>query len=151
MANDQTILVLTDFSKISNRATDIALELALNNQKDLLIYNSIISIEASVLTGERRSSVEEIAAKTSTSKSNLKQVVNRITANLSTLQRSKITITSKEGMGAPMETILNLVTEHNIWMVVMGNHDDLQMSNRYSDTNVPLITNTCGCPVLLVP
>jgi nucleotide-binding universal stress UspA family protein len=151
MANTQTILVLTDFSKIADRAADLALELALNNQKDLLIYNSVISIEASVLTEERRSSVDEITLKTGKSQANLKQLTDRLTLKLSAEQQSKLKITVEEGTGGPMETILNLVAENNIWMVVMGNHDDKQITNKYFDSNVPFVMNNCGCPLLLVP
>jgi nucleotide-binding universal stress UspA family protein len=151
MANTKTILVLTDFSKIADRAADLALELALNNQKDLLIYNSIISIEASVLTEERRSSVDEITLKTGKSQANLKQLTDRLTLKLSVDQQSKLKITVEEGTGGPMETILNLVAENNIWMVVMGNHDDKQITNKYFDSNVPFVMNNCGCPLLLVP
>jgi nucleotide-binding universal stress UspA family protein len=151
MANTQTILVLTDFSKIADRAADLALELALNNRKDLLIYNSVISIEASVLTEERRSSVDEITLKTAKSQANLKQLTDRLTLKLSAEQQSKLKITVEEGTGGPMETILNLVAENNIWMVVMGNHDDKQITNKYFDSNVPFVMNNCGCPLLLVP
>jgi nucleotide-binding universal stress UspA family protein len=151
MANTQTILVLTDFSKIADRAADLALELALNNQKDLLIYNSVISIEASVLTEERRSSIDEITLKTGKSQANLKQLTDRLTLKLSAEQQSKLKITVEEGTGGPMETILNLVAENNIWMVVMGNHDDKQITNKYFDSNVPFVMNNCGCPLLLVP
>jgi nucleotide-binding universal stress UspA family protein len=61
MAIKKTILLLTDFTKRAERAADMALELAINNNADILIYNSIVSIEASVITGERRSPDKEIA------------------------------------------------------------------------------------------
>lgn len=37
----KTILVLTDFSKRVERASEFALELAVNNSANLLFYNSI--------------------------------------------------------------------------------------------------------------
>ena len=69
---------------------------------------------------------------------------------LTTDQQLLIHIEAKQGTGGPIETILNLVTANYIWMVVMGNHDDLRMSNIFFDSNVPLVMNNCGCPVLLV-
>jgi len=151
MANTQTVLLLSDFSKIADRAADLALELALNNCKDLLIYNSIVLIEAYILTDERRSQANEINQRTSKSIVYSKKLIDRLKFKLSIDRQAQIQITAQEGTGGPVETILNLVTENNIWMVVMGNHDDLQMSNRYLDSNVPLVMNNCGCPLLLVP
>ncbi|RYE37137.1 MAG: universal stress protein [Sphingobacteriales bacterium] len=151
MANKQTILLLTDFSTLANRAADIALELAVNNKKDLLIYNSIIYIEDLVTSGERNSSPEEIKKKTDKSEAGLTQIVSRLKLKLNADEQSLPTITAKSGMGGPMETILNLVAQNDVWMVVMGNHDDQQMANQYFDTNVPFVMSNCGCPLLLVP
>ncbi|MEO5891301.1 MAG: universal stress protein [Ferruginibacter sp.] len=147
----KTILLLTDFSKISMRAADIALELAVNNQANLMIYNSIISIEASVIAGERKFAGDEIDLKTNKSKKNLDQLAQQLQARLTSPAQHKTAITVKQGMGSPVETMLNLVTENEIWMVVMGNHAVLNMSNQFFDSNVPSIMNNCGCPLLLVP
>ncbi|MES2266905.1 MAG: universal stress protein [Bacteroidota bacterium] len=151
MAIKKTILLLTDFTKRAERAADMALELAVNNKADLLIYNSIVSIEASVLTGERRSPDKEIAELDNKSEDNLNRLQRYLKSKLTIGQQSAVKITCKNGTGPVVETILGLVAENVIWLVVMGNHVDKTISTLYTDSNVPSVMNYCGCPLLLVP
>jgi nucleotide-binding universal stress UspA family protein len=151
MANEKTILLLTDFTKRAERAANLALELAVNNNADILIYNSIVSIEASVLTGERRSPDKEIAEMDNKSEDSLNRLQRYLMSRLTNTRQSAINITCKNGTGPVVETILELVAENVIWLVVMGNHVDKTISTLYTDSNVPSVMNYCGCPLLLVP
>lgn len=151
MATKKLILLLTDFTKRAERAADIALELAINNDANLLIYNSIISIEASVITGERRSVESEILAQTDKSTGRLTELTHHLKSKLTTEQQKEITIKCQKGTGPVVETILELVAENKIWMVVMGNHVENAIATSYYDSNVPPVMNHCGCPLLLVP
>ncbi|RWY53755.1 universal stress protein [Mucilaginibacter gilvus] len=151
MKNQKTILLLTDFTKRAGRAADFALELAISNTANLLIYNSIISIEASVITGERRSAESEIAAKTKKSTNLLSQLAGHLKSKLTSEQQSAINIKCKKGMGPVVETILELVAENKIWIVVMGNHVENAIATSYFDSNIPPVMNNCGCPLVLVP
>ena len=151
MATKKIILLLTDFTKIADRAAEVALKLAVGTHADLLIYNSIISIETSVVIVDRIYASEEINKKTLKSIASLKLLANQLQSKLSLSQQAKINIMVKEGLGSPVETILNLVAKNNIWMVVMGNHIGGNTSNWYFDSNVPTVMNNCGCPLLLVP
>jgi nucleotide-binding universal stress UspA family protein len=54
-------------------------------------------------------------------------------------------------MGSVTETILNLVAANEIWIVVMGNRVNKELTSAFFDSNVPCVINNCGCPVLLVP
>ena len=147
----KTILLLTDFTKRAERAAEMALELAINNNADILIYNSIVSIEASVITGERRSPDKEIAAMDLISKKNLDRLIEYLRSKLSDVKRNEITITCKKGTGPVRETISELVAENTVWMVVMGNHADKNAPLLFFDSNAPSVMNYCGCPLLLVP
>ena len=151
MANDKTILLLTDFTKRAERAAEMALELAINNKADILIYNSVVSIEASVITGQRRSSDKEIAAMNRKSEDNLTYLSDHLNSKLPTGTPVEIIIKCQNGTGPVVETISELVAENNIWMVVMGNHVDKEIASLYFDSNVPSVMNYCGCPLLLVP
>ncbi|TFF38536.1 universal stress protein [Mucilaginibacter psychrotolerans] len=151
MAPKKTILLLTDFSKRAEHAADFALELAKNNHANLLIYNSIISIGASVITGERWSVESEITEMTAKSTSRLSLLTTYLKAKLTTSQQSAIQITCKNGTGPVVETIIELVAENKIWMVVMGNHVENAIAITYFDGNIPPVMNNCGCPLLLVP
>lgn len=82
MANKKTILLLTDFTKRAERAADMALELAINNNANMLIYNSIVSIEASVITGERRSPDKEIELMDHTSGERLSQLLQYLMSKI---------------------------------------------------------------------
>jgi nucleotide-binding universal stress UspA family protein len=151
METRKLILLLTDFTKRAERAADMALELAISNNADILIYNSIVSIEASVLTGERRSPDKEIAEMDNKSEDSLNRLQRYLMSKLTTGQQSAIIITCKNGTGPVVETILELVAENVIWLVVMGNHVDKTISTLYTDSNVPSVMNYCGYPLLLVP
>jgi len=151
MTIKKIILLLTDFSKRAERAADMALELAINNNADILIYNSIISIEASVITGERISPDKEIAEMDLKSNERLDLLTQYLRSKLSVINRAEIVITSKKGTGPVVETISELVAENAVWMVVMGNHVDKNMVSLYFDSNIPSVMNYCGCPLLLVP
>jgi nucleotide-binding universal stress UspA family protein len=151
MAIKKTILLLTDFTKRAERAADLALELAINNNADILIYNSIVSIEASVITGERRSPDKEIAEMDLRSEESLNRLTQYLKGKLSIVKRNEIAIICKKGTGPVVETISELVAENAIWIVIMGNHVDKTISNLYFDSNIPSVMNYCGCPLLLVP
>jgi nucleotide-binding universal stress UspA family protein len=151
METKKTILLLTDFTKRAERAADMALELAITNNADILIYNSIVSIEASVITGERRSPDKEIAAMDHTSGEKLDQLSQYLQSKLSIEQQAEVKISCKKGTGPVMETISELVAEDVIWLVVMGNHVDKTIATLYFDSNIPSVMNYCGCPLLLVP
>ena len=143
--------MLTDFTKRAERAADMALELAVNNQADLLIYNSIVSIEASVITGERRSPDKEIALMEQASGDKLKHLADHLNSKLTNEQQEEVAISYKKGTGPVVETISELVSENAIWLIVMGNHVDKTISTLYFDSNIPSVMNYCGCPLLLVP
>ena len=147
----KTILLLTDFTKRAERAADMALEMAITNHADILIYNSIVSIEASVITGERRSPDKEIAALDQKSEERLNDLTQYLKSKLTPEHQAAITITCKNGTGPVMETISELVAENAIWLVVMGNHVDKTIATLYFDSNIPSVMNYCGCPLLLVP
>lgn len=151
MAPKKTILLLTDFTKRAERAADFALDLAINNNADILIYNSIISIEASVITGERKSPDKEIAEMGDKSKERLNQLSQYLHSKLTIGQQDAVTIFCKNGTGPVVETISELVAENAIWLVVMGNHIDKTIATLYFDSNIPSVMNYCGCPLLLVP
>ena len=151
MENRKTILLLTDFTKRAERAADMALELAVSNNADILIYNSIVSIEASVITGERKSPDKEIEAMDHTSGERLRQLTEYLRSKMTSEQQAAVMITCKKGTGPVMETISELVSENVIWLVVMGNHVDKTIATLYFDSNIPSVMNYCGCPLLLVP
>jgi nucleotide-binding universal stress UspA family protein len=151
MANEKTILLLTDFTKRAERAAEMALELAINVRADILIYNSVVSIEASVISGERRSPDKDIAAMDLKSEESLTHLSDYLRSKLPTGIPVELIIKCQKGTGPVVETISELVAENNIWMVVMGNHVDSNIASLYFDSNVPSVMNYCGCPLLLVP
>ena len=151
MAPKKIILLLTDFTKRAERAADFALDLAINNNADILIDNSIISIGASVITGERKSPDKEIAELGDKSNERLNQLSQYLQSKLTIEQQDAVTIFCKKGTGPVVETISELVAENAIWLVVMGNHIDKTIATLYFDSNIPSVMNYCGCPLLLVP
>lgn len=60
MPNNKTILVLTDFTRKAQRAADLALEFALSNKANLLLYNSVIKLESDITIGEKTLSADDL-------------------------------------------------------------------------------------------
>jgi nucleotide-binding universal stress UspA family protein len=154
MLTKKTILVLTDFSKRAGRAAELALKLAINNNENLLLYNSVTRPEAVTmpLTQEKRTTPEEdMGVKMEQSNTKLINLLNQLKSRLKPSQQSQIHIDYKKGMGSVTETILNLVATYNISMVVMGNRVNKELISAFFDSSVPCVINNCECPVLLVP
>jgi nucleotide-binding universal stress UspA family protein len=154
MSVKQTILVLTDFSQRADRATQLALQMAMGSNADLLLYNSIIRAEtvtAPVTQFKSVVPIEDIEEKIKLSIAKLIGLSDQLKAILTPAQKSQITINYKQGMGSVTETILNLVAANDIWIVVMGNRVNKELTSTFFDSNVPCVINNCGCPVLLVP
>jgi len=154
MPTHRTILLLTDFLKTAERAADLALELALNNNADLLLYNSIVAAAPDMADGresKRRLAGEDIKEKTSNSINHLNKVAERLKSKMSLQQQAAVKINVQEGMGSVTETILTLVAENEIWMIVMGSHVQKGMANTDAHNNISSVLNNCGCPLLLVP
>jgi nucleotide-binding universal stress UspA family protein len=154
MSVKQTILVLTDFSQRADRATQLALQMAIGSNADLLLYNSVIRAETVTAPVTQFTSVvpaDDIEEKRKQSIAKLIELSNQLKATLTPAQNSQINIYYKQGMGSVTETILNLVAANEIWIVVMGNRVNKELTSAFFDSNVPSVINNCGCPVLLVP
>jgi nucleotide-binding universal stress UspA family protein len=154
MSVKQTILVLTDFSQRADRATQLALQMAIGSNADLLLYNSVIRAETVTAPVTQFTSVvpaDDIEDKRKQSIAKLIELSNQLKATLTPTQNSQINIYYKQGMGSVTETILNLVAANEIWIVVMGNRVNKELNSAFFDSNVPCVINNCGCPVLLVP
>jgi nucleotide-binding universal stress UspA family protein len=154
MSVKQTILVLTDFSQRADRATQLALQMAIGSNADLLLYNSVIRAETVTAPVTQFTSVvpaDDIEEKRKQSIAKLIELSNQLKATLTPAQNSQINIYYKQGMGSVTETILNLVAANEIWIVVMGNRVNKELNSAFFDSNVPCVINNCGCPVLLVP
>jgi nucleotide-binding universal stress UspA family protein len=154
MATKKSILVLTDFSQRADRAAQLALQLAIGSNADLLLYNSVIRPETVTMPPTQLTNaipVEDIEEKRKLSIAKLIQLSDQLKATLTPTQQSQITINYKDGMGSVTETILNLVAVNDIWIVVMGNRVNKELTSAFFDSNVPSVINNCGCPVLLVP
>ena len=151
MSNSQTILVLTDFTKKAQRAAELALELALNNKANLLLYHSAIKLESDISLGEKTPSVDEWVHSKDKSEKKLLELSNHLKSKLTSQQQENIGITYKQGSGGITKTILTLVEENKIWIVVMGAQVEKDLANYNLSTNVSSVLNNCGCALLLVP
>lgn len=151
MSNHKTILVLTDFTKKAQRAAELALELALNNKANLLLYHSAIKLESDITLGEKTPSADEWTHSKVKSEKKLSELSNHLKSILTAEQQATINIAFKLGSGGITKTILTLVEESKIWMVVMGAQVEKDLANYNLSSNVSSVLNNCGCPLLLVP
>jgi nucleotide-binding universal stress UspA family protein len=151
MSNNKTILVLTDFTKKAQRATELAFALALNNKANLILYHSDIKLESDIVIGEKNLSAAEWIHSKDQSEKKLIELSDHLKSKLTLQQKATTGIAYKQGSGGISKTILTLVEENNIWMVVMGAQVEKDLANYNLSNNVSSVLNNCGCPLLLVP
>lgn len=145
----KTILVLTDFSKVAERAAEFAYEIAIHHQANIHIYNSVIMVERDNPFASKRKLSAERDKRHEKSMLKLDDIAKHLAAKFKEAPAVKITI--ENGEGDVGETIERLVAENEVWMVVMGNCLDKQEMRQFSDSNIPVVTSYAQCPVVLVP
>lgn len=148
----KNILVLTDFSENAGSAEEYALRLAIQVKANLILYNNYpiygtpIS-EAVVWPHDSTPSLELESI------SNLQSKVDELNDELAKIHQPiyKPTITHMGDPGFLEKEIMDIVTENNIWLVVMGTRGEGLANNLILGSNVCKILDNINCPVLIVP
>ena len=145
----KTILVLTDFSKVAERAAEFAYEIAIHHQAKIHIYHSLIMVESANPSASKHELSTERVRRYEKSMSKLDNISKHLTAKFS--NEHAVEITTENGEGDVGETIERLVVENTVWIVVMGNCLGKLAAHQFTDSNIPLVTSYARCPVVLVP
>ena len=103
----KNILLLTDFTETANRAADLALQLAVTNKVDLILYNSIILLESGDTFLDKRAINDELVRRREQSNVSLAKLSDHLLVK-SGKDDPVINITRLNGTGQIAETIQKL-------------------------------------------
>lgn len=143
--------MLTDFSERAFRAASMAMVLAANNKKKVLLYHSIVLPETGLQFGDIVLNKDDIDIRDNEAQLKLVTIANQLKQLNKDKSHQKINIELKVGMGAVHGSIISLLKEYEVWMIVMGNRVAGDWKNISFGSNITPVTNSATCPVLLVP
>lgn len=146
----KTILLLTDFSENAKNAADIALDIAIKLDANILLLNSHLAPLPTLMTNDARILPEEdLAGLIKDFKADLAQEKMRLSSTLNTVTYKhsvKIMLTQ----GDIGNNVRSVVRRRNIDLVIMGGRG--KPSNDFLfgyDTKE--VIKKAGCPVLIIP
>ena len=148
----KTILLLTDFSKKADHAADIALEIAVQAEARILLYNAFLVPEIVPIAGAAMWHDANAGLIEEDSSVRLKKLALRLKAKLDDMRSSfKPSIAYLNETGTVADNIAKVVEKKDVWMVVMGTKGDNGISNFLFGSNAFSAIDRANCPVLLIP
>lgn len=150
--NIRKIIVLTDFSKTARNAANIALEMAIKLQLDILVVNSYLAPFAIFAAeGEGRSLLDSGLIDTS-SEEGLKKEARRLRRFVNSRPQSgaKISIDTISTLETVNQTIKTLMKTIEVQLVVIGVHETA-LPIFFSGIDIDQLLGQVICPVLIVP
>jgi nucleotide-binding universal stress UspA family protein len=144
------ILVPTDFSKSGQNAIDVARDIALKSNAQLLLLHvvegaagSSFNVEGQIDTSdhwEDRIFTMKLIEK---GKKQLARVTDELSAN-------GVRVKTELRMGSPYHGMRTIIDEHNVDLVVMGTSGATSAADMIIGTNTEKVVRQSRCPVLTV-
>jgi len=147
----KNILVLTDFSENAKAAEKYALQLAVNVNGNLILYNTF-SRQREMISGN-------VVWPHSTPSSELQSISN-LQARVSELKHEleevnddahKPEIRDMGNAGSLTDNLNEIITENEIWLCVMGTKGESFANNVLFGSNVFKVLEKINCPLLIIP
>lgn len=143
----EKILVPTDFSNIANNALEEAVQIAKKTQSSIVLLSVIEEgSSASVrVTGEMMHKDAEanifMIKRIEKVKQDLGEIIDRY---------SDVTIFPEIRLGSPYHSITEIISEHNVDMIVMGTTGSSGIEELVIGSNTEKVVRHAKCPVLSV-
>ncbi|RYG54179.1 MAG: hypothetical protein EOO01_02285 [Chitinophagaceae bacterium] len=150
--NMKKLIILTDFSKTARNAANIAVEMAIELQLDILVVNSYLAPFAIFAAeGEGRSLLDSRLIATS-SEEGLKKEARRLRriANSQSRSGAKISIDTISTLETLNQAIKTLMKTIEVQLVVIGVHETA-LPVFFSGMDIDQLLRQLICPVLIVP
>jgi nucleotide-binding universal stress UspA family protein len=148
----KNILVLTDFSENAKAAERYALQLALHAKGNLTLYNAYHGgrerISGNVVWPHDVHPSLELQ-----SISNLQVRINELNEEIVDIEDNiyRPEIRHLGNAGSLTDKLNEVISENNIWLVVMGTKGETFANNVLFGSNVFKVLETINCPVLIIP
>jgi universal stress protein A len=140
------ILYATDYSKASARALDEAVNLAKQNNAELLVVHVIEPITPYV-TGEDYGSAELYMRLEDTAKKDAQTSMKKLTDRL---QKAKLKVKSLLLRGTAPDQIVKAARSKRADMIVIGTHGRTGLSKLFMGSVAGKVISMARCPVLTV-
>jgi len=148
----KTILVLTNFSKKSENAANVALKIAISTKSEILLFHSLIHPETT--PDIFKNPVEEYDLLHGEISKHFNELTDRLKTKLKERNSDEfkppirlLRATGDLGLNAK-----EVVASNNIWMIIMGTKEsDNGLSNFLFGSCPFKVINNVLCPVLLIP
>ncbi|WP_442587348.1 universal stress protein [Pedobacter sp. AW31-3R] len=148
----KTVLVLTDFSESARVAADVAIDIAVKLNANIMVLNTYKGLYKFPSVEITSWTMGNYALLMQTSKSNMnKEVIrmNKQIAAFSTEER-KPKIISVCHSGPLAETVRDIVHSENIMMVIMGGRKKIN-ENAAHGSDINAVLSKLSCPTLIIP
>jgi nucleotide-binding universal stress UspA family protein len=147
----KNILVLTDFSENAKAAENYALQLAIQVEGNLILYNSY--------SRQREKISGNVVWPHSTPSSELQSISNlqaRVDELNNAIRKTKDINHKPEikhlgNAGSLTDKLNDVVAENNIWLCVMGTKGESFANNTLFGSHVFKVLEKINCPVLIIP
>jgi universal stress protein A len=140
------ILYATDYSKASARALDEAVNLAKQNDAELVVVH-VIEPVAPYVTGEDYGSAELYMKLEETAKKDAQASMQKL---MRKLQNSKVKAKSLLLKGSTYDQIVRTARSRKVDMIVIGTHGRTGLSKLFMGSVASKVVSTAQCPVLTV-
>jgi universal stress protein A len=140
------ILYATDYSKASARALDEAINLAKQNNADLLVVH-VIEPVSSYVTAEDYGGAELYMRLEETTKREAQASMKKL---MDQLQKSKVKATSLLLKGMAYDQIVKAAKSRRVDMIVIGTHGRTGLSKLFMGSVAGKVVSMAHCPVLTV-
>lgn len=144
------ILVPTDFSKSAQNAIDVASQIALQSNAQLVLLHVVegaggdsFNVEAQIDTSagwEDKLFTMRLIEKGK----------KQLQSSLEALKAQGVRVKTELRMGTPFHGMRTIITEHNVDLVVMGTSGHSKMEEMIIGTNTEKVVRHARCPVLTV-
>jgi nucleotide-binding universal stress UspA family protein len=140
------ILYATDYSKASSRALDQAVQLAKQNDAELLVVHVIEPVTPYV-TGDDYGSTELYLRLEETTKNDAQSSMQKL---MQKLQKLKVNAKSLLLRGSTHDQIIKAAKSRKADMIVIGTHGRTGLSKLFMGSVASKVVSTAHCPVLTV-
>ncbi len=144
MSNFRSILVATDFSEVSGRALQYAVDFAAKvNAKLLLMHAYALPVYAVPIDGSLIATPEYAAALSDRQQAQLDQCAAEVENRGGSVEKLLM-------LGAPYLEIVRVAKERNVDLIVVGTHGRTGLSHAIMGSVAERVIRLATCPVLCV-
>ena len=143
----KTILCATDISPRSIHAIKTAFSMAEKFNAKLYILNSQVNLNSSEERLMSRISVKKRIDENKELAENIKSRISDIVNDLDTTTQYEFLLRE----GTAEKVIINMATELNADLIVMGTNGADQMSDYFLGTTASNVIKSANCPILVIP